>query len=162
MISLNLIICFLKFNTSSFKFNLHKRKSINKDCHIITALLPTLYGYLIGNLKLILAPLLSIQERHPYYLTILKLKILKIAKFLRLFKAGTTLQMKHDFIKLSLRKRSTAKFFKSLAIMFFQLELKVTAQILLLLNLHILIAILLQSPDQSLLQCVLALYSHNK
>ena len=59
-------------------------------------------------------------------------------------------------------QRADTDDFKSLAIMFLQLELKVTAQILLLLNLHILIAILLQSPDQSLLQCVLALYSHNK
>ena len=127
MISLDLIIRLLKLNSSSFKFNLHKRKSVYKDCHIIAALLPTLYSYLIGNLELILTPLLCIQERNPNYMTVLKLKIFKIAKLLRLFKASATLQMKHNLIKLSLRKRSTAKFFKSFAIVFFQLELKVTA-----------------------------------
>ena len=70
--------------------------------------------------------------------------------------------MEHDLVELSLCESCTPHIFKSLAVMFLQLKLEIAAEILFFFYLYILIAILLQSPNQSLLQCILALYSHNK
>ena len=152
MISLDLIICLFKLDTSFLEFNLHQRKTIDQDRNIITTFLPAFNSDLIGNLELILAPLLCIQERDPYYLTIFKFEILKVTEFLGFFKASTSFKMEHDLVELSLCEFRTPHFFKSLTVMFLQLKLEIAAEILFFFYLHILIAILLQSPDQSLLQ----------
>ncbi len=58
MVTLYLVVCLLQFNSTTLQLYLYQRQAIDKDCHIITAFLAPLYGNLVGNLKLVLTPLL--------------------------------------------------------------------------------------------------------
>ena len=40
-------------------------QTVYKDGHIVTAFFASLHRYLVGNLKLILTPLLAVEELHP-------------------------------------------------------------------------------------------------
>ena len=71
MITLNLIVSLFQFNATTLQFNLHQWQAVNEDGHVITTFLTPLNRNLIGNLKLILAPILLVEELEPHTLPVL-------------------------------------------------------------------------------------------
>ena len=65
VIALYLVVCLFQFHTSTLQFYLNQRQTIDKYRHIVTAFLSALNRNLIGNLKLVLTPVSSVQKLHP-------------------------------------------------------------------------------------------------
>ncbi len=65
VIALYLVVCLFQFHTSALQFYLNQRQTIDKYRHIVTAFLSALNRNLIGNLKLVLTPMSTVQELHP-------------------------------------------------------------------------------------------------
>lgn len=93
-------------------------------------------------------------------MAIVKVKCEQIAKLLRLFKACATGQMYHNAFKLLICQFGSADLVQSLLIMEFELTLKVIVQIGFFINLHKLVAHILQGFDKPLFQCCFALCCH--
>ena len=74
MIALYLIVCLLEFYTPTFQFNLNQREAIDKNRHIIAALLSSLHRNLIRYLKLVLTPLCTVKKFHPNALSVSSIK----------------------------------------------------------------------------------------
>ena len=70
VVALYLVIRLFKLHSTTLQFNLHQRQTINQKSHIITAFFASFRCDLVGNLELILTPLLPIQKFHPYTLPI--------------------------------------------------------------------------------------------
>ena len=62
MITLNLIVSLFQFNAATLQFNLHQRQTVDENRDIISAFFAALNRDLIRNLKLILAPILLVEE----------------------------------------------------------------------------------------------------
>ena len=74
VIALDLIVRLFEFYTPTFQFNLNQREAIDKNRHIIATLLSPLHRNLVRNLKLVLTPLGTIKEFHPYTLSVRRIK----------------------------------------------------------------------------------------
>ncbi len=62
MVTLNLIVSLFQFNAATLQFNLHQRQTVDEDGHVIATFLATFNRNLIGNLKLVLTPILLVEE----------------------------------------------------------------------------------------------------
>ena len=93
VIALNLVVGLFQFHATFLQLYLHKWQAINKDGHIITALLPAFDGYLIGDLKLILTPLVTVQKLYPNALAVCSVKWVKVTKFLGFLETSATFKV---------------------------------------------------------------------
>ena len=71
VVSLNLIVCLFQFHTTLLQLYLYQWQTIDEDGHIVAALLASFNGYLIADLKLVLAPVLLVDELNPHTFTVL-------------------------------------------------------------------------------------------
>ena len=76
VVTLNLVVRLFQFHATLLQLYLHQWQTIDKDGYIITALLSPLNSYLIADLKLVLAPVLFVDELNPHTFTVLQLEIL--------------------------------------------------------------------------------------
>ena len=65
VITLNLIVCLLELYPAFLQLNLNERESVHKDSYIIAASLAAFNSNLIGNLELVLAPMVPVKELYP-------------------------------------------------------------------------------------------------
>ena len=70
MVTLYLIVSLFEFDATSFEFYLHQGQTIDKNRYIITTFFATFHRDLIGNLKLILTPMLTVKKFHPNTLSV--------------------------------------------------------------------------------------------
>ena len=99
VISLNLIVSFLQFNSSTLQFYLNQRETIDKNGNIIATVLSAFNSYLVAYLKLILTPLLFVDELNPHTFTIFKLKIFKVTQFLGFLKTSATFKINTNLLE---------------------------------------------------------------
>ena len=110
LIALNLVVCLFQFHATSLQFYLHKRQTIDKDGHVITALFPALDSYLIGDLKLILTPLVTVQKLHPNALAVGSVQWVKVTKFLGFLETSATFKVDEYLVKLLCRELRPSMF----------------------------------------------------
>lgn len=79
VVALNLVVCLFEFYSSAFQFDLNQGKAIDEYRYIIAALFPTLYGYLVGDLKFVLAPMGTVQKFYPHPFTAFQFKRIQVA-----------------------------------------------------------------------------------
>ena len=65
VITLNLIVCLLELYPAFLQLNLNERESVHKDSYIIAASLAAFNSNLIGNLELVLTPMVPVKELYP-------------------------------------------------------------------------------------------------
>ena len=65
VIALYLVVCQFQLHTSALQFYLNQRQAVDKYRDIVTAFLSAFNGDLVGNLKLVLTPVSTVQELHP-------------------------------------------------------------------------------------------------
>ena len=65
VITLNLIVCLLELYPAFLQLNLNERESVHKDGYIIAASLAAFNSNLIGDLELVLAPMVPVKEFYP-------------------------------------------------------------------------------------------------
>ncbi len=160
VITLYLVVCLLQFHAPTLQFYLNQRQTVDEYRHVITALLSTFHRNLVGNLKLVLAPMSAIQEFHPQTFSAFQLKWKEVTKFLSLFKTGTTFEIDLYLLKFRLGKFSSTQLFQFLLIVFLQLFLKIGRQVLFLFNMNILVVHFLESIYKSIFQGSFTLYRH--
>ena len=100
MITLYLVVCLLEFHTPAFQFNLHQWQTVYKNGHIVAAFLSPFRRDLVGHLKFILAPLLTVKELHPDALALRCVKRIKVSELLRLLEACAPFKVNEYLIKL--------------------------------------------------------------
>ena len=66
MVSLNLVVCLFQFHTTLLQLYLYQWQTIDEYSHVIAALLSSLNSYLVADLKLVLAPVLLVDELNPH------------------------------------------------------------------------------------------------
>lgn len=93
VVALYLVVRLFQLHTSALQFNLNQRQTVNEYRHIITALFPSFNCNLVGNLKLVLTPMGTVQELHPQAFTTFKFKRKEVTKFLCLLKASATFKI---------------------------------------------------------------------
>lgn len=71
VVSLNLVVCLSQFHTTLLQLYLYQWQTIDEDGHVVAALLSSLNGYLVADLKLVLAPVLLVDELNPHTFAIL-------------------------------------------------------------------------------------------
>ena len=91
VVALNLVVCLFQLNSGTFEFYLYERQTIDEDGHIIAALFAPFNGDLVCNLKLILTPLMRIEELDPYMLTVFRFKSELVTEFLGFLEACAAL-----------------------------------------------------------------------
>lgn len=69
-----LIICLLEFHSTALQLNLNQWKPVNKNGYIITAFLSPFHRDLVGHLKLILTPLLTVEKFYPNAFAVCRVK----------------------------------------------------------------------------------------
>ena len=143
VIALNLVVGLFQFHATSLQFYLHQWQTIDKDGHIITALFPALDSYLIGDLKLILTPLVTVQELYPNTLAIGSVQWVKVTKFLGFLETSATFKVDEYLVKLLCRELRPSMFSQLLMIVPLQLVFEIGLQILLLSYLDVFIVHLL-------------------
>ena len=126
---------------------MYEWQAVDEDRYIVATLLATFNGYLIGNLKLVLTPLLCIKELYPDILSVICLQRIQITKFLGFFKACATFQVQQNAVKLGFCKlRATIKLQLSTVVLL-QLAFEVLSEIFFLLDYNTLITILNKSSN---------------
>ena len=158
MVTLDLVVRLFEFHTPAFQFNLHQRQTVYKNGHIVAALFTAFHRDLVGNLKLVLAPLLTVEELHPDAFAVHRVKRIKATELLRLFKACASFKVNEYLVKLLIRKFGTAMLCQPLTVVYLQLPFEIGLKILLFGNLDIFIVHLLERGDKSGFQCCFTLY----
>ena len=143
VIALNLVVGLFQFHATFLQLYLHKWQAINKDGHIITALLPAFDGYLIGDLKLILTPLVTVQKLYPNALAVCSVQWVKVTKFLGFLETSATFKVDEYLVKLLCRELRPSMFRQLPVVVPLQLAFEIGLQIFLLSNLDIFIVHLL-------------------
>ena len=139
VVSLNLVICLFQFHTALLQLYLYQWQAIDEYSHVVAALLSSLNSYLIADLKLVLAPVLLIDELNPYTFAVFQLEVLKITQFLGFFKAGAALQIEQYFVKLLIGKVFTTMRSQFLLVVLFQLHFEISEQVLFFLDRNVLV-----------------------
>ena len=93
VVSLNLIVCLFQFYTTLLQLYLYQWQTIDENGHVITAFLSSLNGYLIADLKLVLAPVLLIDELNPHPFAVFQLEVLQVTQFLGFLKTSATFKI---------------------------------------------------------------------
>ena len=158
VITLYLIIRLFEFHATAFQFNLHQWQTIYKNGHIVATFFSTFHRYLIGNLKLVLTPLLTIEKFHPNTFAVCHVKRITVAELLCLFKPRTAFKIDKNLFKFLCRKFSSTMFCQSFTVVYLQLTFEICLKIIFFRNLDILIIHLLKCSDKSGFQCRFTLY----
>src|SRR3989338_6637762 len=93
VIPLNLIERLLEIHPSTLQLNLHKRESVDEQCHVIPILIPPNLCHLLRDLILILAPMIHIKKPNPKVRFIVSLQNKSISQLLRLLKPIAAIEM---------------------------------------------------------------------
>ena len=157
MIALNLIICLFQFHTPFLQLNLHQRQAVDQYGNIIATLTATFYRNLIGNLKFILTPFVTVEKFKPYTLSIVKLQWQQIPQFLGFLKRSAAFKIEHDLIELIICKLRSAMRRKLLGIMFFQLSFEIGYKVGFLIDFNVFIRHISEGFYQAFFQCIFAL-----
>ena len=152
VVTLNLVVCLFEFHPSAFQFDLNQGQAIDEYRYIIAALFSSFHCNLIGDLKLVLAPVGTVQKLHPHPFTAFQFKRIQVAQFFGFFKTGTSFQVNQNLFKLCLCKGRTSEILQSFFIVLFKLSLEIGIQVFLFINLNIFIAHLLKSSDKSIFE----------
>src|SRR3989338_8147865 len=119
VIPLNLIERLLEIHPSTLQLNLHKRESVDEQCHVIPILIPPNLCHLLRDLILILAPMIHIKKPNPKVRFIVSLQNKSISQLLRLLKPIAAIEMIQYPRKLPICEYCLIKHLKM-----FNLELK--------------------------------------
>ena len=79
VVALYLIVSLFQFYTPALQFYLNQRQAVDEYRHVVTAFLSSLNGDLVGNLKLILAPMCPVKKLNPHTLATFQFKRIEVA-----------------------------------------------------------------------------------
>ncbi len=144
VVTLYLIVCLFEFHATAFQLNLHQWQTIYKNGHIVAAFLSSFHCDLVGHLKFILAPLLTIKKLHPDAFAISCIKRIKFSEFLCLLKTCASFKVDEYLVKFLFRKLGATVLCQPLTVMYLQLLFEIGLKIFLLRNLDIFIVHLLK------------------
>ena len=157
VVTLDLVISLFQFHAPFLQFYLYQWQTVDEYGHVVATLLASLNGYLIADLKLVLAPVLLVDKLNPYTFTVFQLEILQVTEFLGFLKAGAAFKIEEYLVKLFISKVFTTMRSQFLLVVLLQLHLEISEQILFLLDGNVLVTHLRQGFNQSLLQNLFAL-----
>ena len=161
VITLNLIVCLLELYPAFLQLNLNERESVHKDSYIIAASLAAFNSNLIGDLELVLAPMVPVKEFYPNTFAVFCFQWEKVTKLLGLLEQSTALKMDADSLKLLIGELSLAHRSQLFGVMLLELLLEVRIQVCLLLQFYILVAHVLKGGNQTILKCLFTLCCHS-
>ena len=79
VVTMDLVVCMLQFHAAPFQLDLHQRKAVDENRHVIAALFTSLDSDLVGYLEFVLAPLFLIEEFHPNPVAILRFQRIEVS-----------------------------------------------------------------------------------